>query len=137
VLPALKKDDPVWARPKNDEAVVVQPQCQSPGSVLVKTDQGIQRRNRRHLRRRRPGATPVRATHPQVISTLPEQSPVIDGGSFEEPEVGPDHPPVTAATKEAATPGRPPDVQCARQQDPQCTYTKSGRRVNPPQKLDL
>ena len=140
--PPMQEGLPVWSRPKNDQAVVVQPQAQTPRSVLIQTDHGLQRRNRGQLRRRSSGATPAREhVHPRVTSTLPEHvtsEHLSDGGSPEEPEPGPDHPPVTAAARGGTVPpGLPPDLRSAPQQDPLHTYTKSGRRVKTPQKLDL
>lgn len=142
-LPPVPDGLPVWSRPKNDEAVVVQSQAQTPRSVLIQTDHGLQRLNPHHLRHRSNATTPARAlAQPRVTSTLPE--PVMsehpsDGSSPEEPHPGPDQPPVTAANREGATsPGRPPDLRRGPQLDQlQDTCTKSSRRVKAPQKLNL
>ena len=74
-LPPMKEDQPVWAGPKNSEAVVMKPQStpMSPRSVVIKTDrQGVQRRNRHHLRRRGLKTPPAQPAHPQATSTLPD-----------------------------------------------------------------
>ena len=117
-LPSLKPGQPVWIKtPKTTEAIVL-PTPASSRSVNVKTETGVTRRNRSHLRLRDPETVVNRPSHPRE-KAMPMigrketiQVDIDDNPSPDQPE---------ASSQETVNP----------------TPRRSSRVPKPVQKLDL
>ncbi len=116
--------------PTTKEAVVVQ--NSSPRSVVVQTDRGQQCRNRHHLRPRSEKQMQTQ-TSPRASSALPRQNLEPRRTSEEQPT---DQVP-TSTVQPAAMPDTQPDNPPVEETCQKTCYTKSGRKVQAPQRLDL
>ena len=119
-LPSLKPGQPVWIKtPKTTEAIVL-PTPASSRSVNVKTETGVTRRNRSHLRLRDPEAVVNQPSHPREKAmpmigrkeTIQVDTHIDDNPSPDQPE---------ASSQETVNP----------------TPRRSSRVPKPVQKLDL
>lgn len=132
-LPTLKKGQPVWVKkPKTREAEVVQ--SSTPRSVIVRTDKGLQRRNRSHLSHRSSQHQDARNSPPKVTSLLPDVPPndIIDADEPpDEDDVWFDAPSVPGTSLQSGPQPSPTP------RSPTSTYTKSGRKIHAPKRMDL
>ena len=123
----------VWVNtPKTTQAKVVK--SLSPRSVLVKTDSGLRRRNKSHLRSRNDQTKFSQVATPQEVSTLPNLPREVleyshDDSTYENLTEQVDQPEtqLTAQSEVSANTERP---QTAR-------YIRMGWKIRPPKRLSL
>lgn len=133
-LPELKTGQPVWVKtPKDTEAIVVCPSPSAPTSLpqnatrsyTVKTNRGIQKRNRHQLRRRSDERLTTKQQNPDATSTLPDQ--------YENQQTDEEQPTVD----QAEIPQHPRFPNGKNTQSETKLITRSGRQVKCPRKLNL
>ena len=113
--------------PTTKEAVVVK--NAAPGSVVVQTEQGSQRRNRTQLRRRSQNQKATYPATPRATAILPKQN--LETGV----ERSNEEPAEDKTTTQLRQPADRPDNQPLERNDQKTVYTtKSGRKVNAPQR---
>ena len=124
-LPQLTDGQPVWVKtPRDAEAVVVgTSSTTSTRSYNVRTERGIQRRDRYHLRRRdQQSSSGYDGVPKQTSTTIPSQSSQQTDQCDNQSDVQPDIQPQVA------------NDGCAQRAT---VYTRSGRRVKIPERLNL
>ena len=129
--PLLSKGQPVWVKtPTIKEAVVVK--NATPRSIVVQTEQGSQRRNRTQLRRRSWNQKRTQPATPRATAILPEQNLEIRVERSNK-ELAED----TTTTQLRQPADRADNPPLERNGQKTVYTTKSGRKVNAPQRLDL
>ena len=124
-LPRLTDGQPVWVKTPGDaEAVVVGPSSTaSTRSYNVRTERGIQRRDRYHLRRRdQHSSSGYDGVPKRTSTTIPSQSSQQTDQCDDQSDVQPDIQPQVA------------NDGCAQRAT---VYTRSGRRIKIPERLNL
>ena len=124
-LPRLTDGQPVWVKTPGDaEAVVVgTSSTASTRSYNVRTERGIQRRDRYHLRRRdQQSSSGYDGVPKRTSTTIPSQSSQQTDQCDDQSDVQPDIQPQVA------------NDGCAQRAT---VYTRSGRRVKIPERLNL
>ena len=129
--PLLPKGQPVWVKtPTTKEAVVVK--NATPRPVVVQTEQGSQRKNRTQLRRRSWNQKAKQPATPRATAILPKQN--LDTRVERSNEELADD----TTTAQLCQPADRPDNPPLERNGQKTVYTtKSGRKVNTPQRLDL
>lgn len=118
----------VWVKtPKTSPAKVVD--TVTPRSVLVETDSGLFRRNRNHLRKRNEHIDFPQIAAPTELSVLPNASRDIPECSYNNLMGQTNQTDVQSTVHE--------DIQSFNSESPKVKYTKSGRKIQPPEKLSL
>ena len=133
-VPQIAKGQPVWVKTlTTKEAVVIE--NASPRSVVIQTDRGTQLRNRNQLYQRNEKQTSAQTTIPKVL-TLPKQK--LETRDEERCEELAEERATTTVHQPAEGPGNlPPDNMPVEQTGWKTVYTKSGWKVQAPQRLDL
>ena len=128
--PQLSKGQPVWVKtPTTKEAVVVK--NATPRSVVVQTEQGPQRRNSTQLRRRSWNQKTTQPATPKATAILPKQNLETCV------EISNEEPAEERVTPQLHQPEEKPDNTPLELNSQKTVYTKSGRKVKTPQRLDL
>ena len=124
-LPRLTDGQPVWVKTPGDAEAVVEgtSSTASARSYNVRTERGIQRRDRYHLRRRdQQSSSGYDGVPKRTSTTIPSQSSQQTDQCDDQSDVQPDIQPQVA------------NDGCAQRAT---VYTRSGRRVKIPERLNL
>ena len=113
-LPPFQPGDKVWIKTPKDHTGTIQ-QEMSPRSYLVKTEQGLQRRNRRQMTKRQDVPQEAVTQHHRATSTIPPPQP---------------------ERREPLTPSIIEEEE-GNDTDNPIRQTRSGRKIIPPDRLDL
>ncbi|CAB4020619.1 Hypothetical predicted protein [Paramuricea clavata] len=124
-LPTFESGDAVWVKDQSKPGEILS-SAQYPRSYLVKTDKGILRRNRSALVSFTKGSQKTKPIRPeQIVNALATQQHFLQPVPLPMPPIVP---PVAPTSRAQSTSGV---------QSTQYTTTRSGRVVQPPQRLDL
>ena len=123
---------PVWVNaPKTTQRKIVK--SQSPRSVLVKTESGLLRKNKSHLRRRNDQTKFSQVAIPQELSTLPNVPREVPENSHDDSTYG-------NMNEQIDQPETQPTARSESStnvESPQTRYTRRGRKIRPPKRLSL